>query len=448
MNSNSIVMIGTGYVGLVSGTCLAEFGFNVICVDSNEEKIKLLNEGVIPIYEPGLKELLDKNRLAKRITFTSNLIKAIECAETIFISVGTPPNEDGSADVTNILQAARDIAYGMDGYRLIVVKSTVPVGTTRKIKETMKNILNKRGKKIKFDVASNPEFLREGSAIRDFMHPDRIVIGTETEKAKDILKNIYNVLYLIDVPFVFTSIETAELIKYASNAFLATKISFINEIANLCDEINSYDQMNIDVHDVAKAMGLDGRIGKYFLHPGPGFGGSCLPKDTKALLRIGDTYGIKLKIVDALISVNENQPLILLSKIKRKMGNLRGRILAVLGLAYKQNTDDIRESPSIKLISLLANEGAIIRAYDPVVINKACIQFASKDKVIFCKDEYEAAKKVDAIVIATEWNQFRHLNLNVIRANMRGNLIFDFRNIYEPHEVRKLGFDYEGVGRK
>ena len=351
-NSKSITIIGTGYVGLVTGACLSEFGLNVICVDKDVSKIALLNNNIIPFYEPELKQLVEKNRAAQRLYFTSDIKEAIDTSTVIFIAVGTPPQEDGSADLNHVLTAAKSIAEYMNEYKLIVIKSTVPVGTCRQVKELISDVLKKRNLKVDFDIASNPEFLREGSAIRDFMHPDRIVIGYENERAKNILKDIYNVLYLIDVPFVFTNLETAEMIKYASNAFLATKISFINEIANLCDEVGA------DVHDVAKAMGMDGRIGKYFLHPGPGFGGSCLPKDTRALLDIGKKFGAEMRLIKAVIEINESQWRRLLEKMKSFLGDFQNKIVTVLGLSFKPNTDDIRESPSIKFISYLIQEGA------------------------------------------------------------------------------------------
>jgi len=441
-DSNNIAIIGTGYVGLVTGACLSEFGLNVICVDSDISKISLLNNNIIPFYEPELKQLVEKNRAAQRLSFTSDIKEAIDQSTVIFIAVGTPPQEDGSADLNYVLNAAKSIAVYMNEYKLIVIKSTVPVGTCRRVKELVLNILKERNVKIEFDIASNPEFLREGSAIRDFMHPDRIVIGFENERAKNILKDIYNVLYLIDVPFVFINLETAEMIKYASNAFLATKISFINEIANLCDEVGA------DVHDVAKAMGMDGRIGKYFLHPGPGFGGSCLPKDTKALLEMGNKLGIEMKLVKSVIEVNEMQWRKLLEKMRLILKDLKDKRIAVLGIAFKQNTDDIRESPAIKIINSLLNEGSYIVAYDPVANSKAIDLFHNNDQIKICNSEYEVAEGADALVILTEWNQFRHLDLKKIKSLMKNNFIFDFRNIYEPEEIKRLGFIYIGVGRK
>jgi len=441
-DSNNVAIIGTGYVGLVTGACLSEFGLNVICVDSDISKISLLNNNIIPFYEPELKQLVEKNRAAQRLSFTSDIKEAIDQSTVIFIAVGTPPQEDGSADLNYVLNATKSIADYMNEYKLIVIKSTVPVGTCRRVKELITNVLRERNVKVEFDVASNPEFLREGSAIRDFMYPDRIVIGFENERAKNILKDIYNVLYLIDVPFVFTNLETAEMIKYASNAFLATKISFINEIANLCDEVGA------DVHDVAKAMGMDGRIGKYFLHPGPGFGGSCLPKDTRALLDIGKNFGAEMRLIKAVIEINESQWKRLLEKMRSFLGEFQNKIITVLGLSFKPNTDDIRESPAIKFISHLLQEGAYVQVYDPVSIKNAAMLFSDKSRITFCADEYEAAQYADAIAILTEWNQFRHLDLNKIKTLMKDKYFFDYRNVYEPEDVKKCGFIYYGVGRK
>jgi len=455
---NTVSIIGTGYVGLVTGACLSEFGMQVTCMDVDEVKIANLKQGIIPIYEHGLDALVEKNYKAGRIQFTTDIKATVENSTTIFIAVGTPPREDGSADLQYVLAVAKAIAENMNSYKVIVDKSTVPVGTGQQVKKIIQDVLEQRGIDIDFDVVSNPEFLREGSAIRDFMHPDRIVIGSETEKAKNIMKNIYNVLYLIETPFVFTSIETAELIKYAANAFLATKITFINEIANLCDNIGA------DVHDVAKAMGLDGRISKYFLHPGPGYGGSCFPKDTKALVNIGKQYDVNMSLVDTVVMANENQKKHMVYKIERKMGNLNGKVFGILGLAFKPQTDDMRDAPSITIIKELLARGATVRVYDPVAMGNAkihgfediksidSIELANVSGVadipmIYCQDEYDAVEWVDAIVILTEWNQFRSLNLTKIEDVMRGNYFFDFRNIYDRKQLEALGFIYEGIGK-
>jgi UDPglucose 6-dehydrogenase len=453
---NTVSIIGTGYVGLVSGTCLSEFGMQVTCMDVDQDKIDRLKQGQIPIYEPGLDVLVEKNYKAGRIKFTTDIKEAVDNSTTIFIAVGTPPKEDGSADLQYVLAVARAIAENMNSYKVIVDKSTVPVGTGQKVKQVIKEVLEQRGLDIDFDVVSNPEFLREGSAVRDFMHPDRVVIGGESEKAKNIMRNIYNVLYLIDTPFVFTSIETAELIKYASNAFLATKITFINEIANLCDKIGA------DVHHVAKAMGLDGRIGKFFLHAGPGYGGSCFPKDTKALVNIAKEVDVNMSLVDAVVNANEKQKVYMVEKIARKMGDLKGKTFGVLGLAFKPETDDMREAPAITIIQELLANGATVRVYDPIAMENAK-KFAfdevastksselndSQHKVpmVYCNDEYDAAIGTDAMIIVTEWNQFRSLDLVKIKDLMHDNYFFDFRNVYDRNEVEELGFVYEGVGR-
>ncbi|AIF53690.1 nucleotide sugar dehydrogenase [Pelosinus sp. UFO1] len=455
---NTVSIIGTGYVGLVTGTCLSEFGMQVTCMDVDQGKINRLKQGEIPIYEPGLDSLVQKNYKAGRIKFTTDIKVTVEDSKTIFIAVGTPPQEDGSADLQYVLAVAKAIAENMNSYKVIVDKSTVPVGTGQKVKKVIQEVLDQRGVDIDFDVVSNPEFLREGSAVRDFMHPDRIVIGSESETAKNVMKNIYNVLYLIETPFVFTSIETAELIKYAANAFLATKITFINEIANLCDIIGA------DVHDVAKAMGLDGRISKYFLHPGPGYGGSCFPKDTKALVNIGQQYDVNMSLVDTVVTANENQKKHMVYKIERKMGNLDGKVFGILGLAFKPQTDDMRDAPSITIIKELLAKGATVRVYDPVAMENAKVHGFEDIKsiesiellkmlgvinvpIIYCQDEYDAVDGVDAIVILTEWNQFRSLNLTKIEDLMQGNYFFDFRNIYDRKQLEELGFIYEGVGK-
>jgi UDPglucose 6-dehydrogenase len=364
----------------------------------------------------------------------------------IFIAVGTPSGEDGSVDMKHVLAAAESIAQHMTDYKTIINKSTVPVGTGRRIKKLVREILDRRGLKgVEFDVVSNPEFLREGSAVRDFMHPDRVVIGSENEKAANLMRDIYNVLYLIDTPFIFTTLETAEIIKYASNAFLATKITFINEIANLCDATGA------DVHAIAKAMGLDGRIGKYFLHPGPGFGGSCLPKDTQGLVKIGQEHGVGMRITQAVIEANEFQKRHMVEKIEAGLGGLGGKTIAILGLAFKPETDDMRAAPSIPIIQGLVAKGSRVRAYDPAAMENAkggvFASLVGTEGFIFCTDEYEAADGADAVVILTEWNQFRHLDLPRLRELMSGRHFFDFRNVYEPEDLASLGFTYSGVGR-
>ncbi|HOW84912.1 MAG TPA: UDP-glucose/GDP-mannose dehydrogenase family protein [Candidatus Aminicenantes bacterium] len=439
---NTISVIGTGYVGLVTGTCLSEFGLNVVCMDTDAAKIRDLEQGRVPIFEPGLPALIAKNVAAGRLRFTTDMAAAVSAAPVIFLAVPTPPGEDGSADLQHVLAAADAIARHMTEYKVIVNKSTVPIGTGRRVREVVRAGLDRRGAGLDFDVVSNPEFLREGSAIRDFMHPDRIVIGSDNAKSREILREIYNVLYLIDTPFIFTSLETAELVKYASNAFLATKIAFINEVANLCDAVRA------DVRDIARAMGMDGRIGKYFLHPGPGFGGSCFPKDTKALVKIGQEHGVSMSIVDSVVRANEFQRHRMVMKIEAGLAGLEGKVVGVLGLAFKQGTDDVRESSSIPIIRELAAGGAAVRVYDPQAMDNARkLALAGLDALTYCADEYDAAAGADALVILTEWNQFRHLDLARIARAMRGRRFFDLRNLYEPDEVAGSGLIYEGLGR-
>lgn len=439
--NNNISVIGTGYVGLVSGACLSEFGMNVICMDKDADKIEKLKKGEIPIYEPGLHEIVKKNVDSGRLSFTTDFKSAVVNSQVIFIAVGTPALEDGSADLQYVLSAAEEIADYMDDYKIIVDKSTVPVGTGKKVKRKISEVLNKRGVNYEFDVVSNPEFLREGAAVKDFTHPDRVVLGVQSKKAEEIMKQIYKVLYLISVPFVITNLETAEMIKYASNAFLATKISFINEMANICENIGA------DVHHVAKAMGLDGRIGSKFLHPGPGYGGSCFPKDTQALARIARQFGSKSEIIETVIKVNENQKERMIEKIKGKIGSVKNKRIALLGLAFKPETDDLRESPALYIAKRLIEEGAEVNAYDPIAMEN-CMTLYPELKINYCKNEYEACERVDIVVLATEWNQFRSLNLTKIIKNMSKSIFIDLRNVYDPEQMKELGFEYEGVGRK
>jgi len=431
-----ISVIGTGYVGLVTGVCFAEFGLNVTCVDKDEKKIKLLKKGVVPFYEPGVEEMLQGNLKAGRIHFTTNIADAVESSLVIFIAVGTPPRGDGSADMRYVEEVAKEIATHIKSYKVIVTKSTVPVGTGERLQEIISRNLKE---KVDFDIVSNPEFLREGSGIEDFMRPNRVVIGASSDQAIAIMKDLYRPLYLIETPFVITDVKTAELIKYASNAFLATKISFINEIANLCEAVGA------DVQTVAKAMGLDRRIGPKFLHAGPGYGGSCFPKDTLALLQIAKSNNIELQIVEATVKVNRQQKERMVNKIKSEMGKLKGKTICILGLSFKPNTNDMREAPSIYIIEKLLKAGAKIKAFDPAAMQDAKKLFP---RITYCKDTYDAIKGADAIVIVTEWNQFRNLDFNRIRKLVRGDLFFDLRNIYEPDKVRKMGFRYYSVGRQ
>jgi UDPglucose 6-dehydrogenase len=430
-----IAVIGTGYVGLVSGACFAELGNYVTCVDSDAAKIEMIKQGSMPIYEPGLDALVAKNVQQGRLEFTTDLALAVERSLVVMLAVGTPPADDGSADMSQIEAVAREIARAICSYKVIVTKSTVPVGAA----EYIKNIIeDNKQTNCRFSVASNPEFLREGAAINDFMRPDRIVLGCADEEAAEILKDLYRPLYLIETPFVVTTPESAEMIKYASNAFLATKISFINEIANLCDMLGA------DVHDVVKGMGMDKRIGSKFLHPGPGFGGSCFPKDVKALAALGRRAGYEMKITGAVLEVNHQQTASVINRIRRVVPDLQGRTIALLGLSFKPETDDMREAPSLRIISDLLSAGARVRVYDPVAMEAASRLVPN---VEYCEDEYDAAAGSDALVVVTEWNQFRSLDLAKISSVMREKNIVDLRNIYEPEAVREAGFGYVAMGR-
>jgi UDPglucose 6-dehydrogenase len=431
----NICVIGTGYVGLVTGVCLAEFGMNLICVDSDRDKIEFLKEGKVPIYEPGLEDLMKKNAKEGRLRFSTSVSEGVASSLVIFIAVGTPSRDDGSADLSAVEGVAREIAEHMDGYKVVVVKSTVPVGTCRRLK---KLIQDHQARPTPFDIVSNPEFQREGSAVEDFLRPDRVTIGAESEQAVAILKDIYSALYLIETPLVITSLETAEMIKYAANAFLATKVTFINEIANLCEYAGA------DVHHVAKAMGLDGRIGKKFLHPGPGYGGSCFPKDTRALAQMGHEKGYPLKLLRSVIEVNEEQRQRMVQKISLKVGDLKGKVIGVLGLAFKPNTDDIRESSAVTIIEGLLEKGARVKAFDPAAMDEARRVLPG---IAYGKDAYDVAEGCDALVLVTEWNQFRRLDLQRIKSLLRKPVFIDLRNVYEPDQMKQLGFDYDCVGR-
>ncbi len=430
-----IAVIGTGYVGLVTGACFAEFGVDVTCVDIDSKKIARLSAGEMPIYEPGLEQLVTKNMQSGRLRFTTEIKQAVEQALVIFLAVGTPPQSDGSPDLSFVEAAARSVAEHMNGYKVIVTKSTVPIGTGEYLR---KLIREQQKSRLNFGIVSNPEFLREGAAINDFMRPDRVVLGSRDEEAIAIMRDLYRPLYLMEAPFVLTSLEAAELTKYAANAFLATKISFINEIANLCESIGC------DVHDVAKAIGMDRRIGSKFLHPGPGFGGSCFPKDTQALASVAREFGRDSMIVDAVIEVNRRQRQAMVPKIEKLVGDLQGKTVAILGLAFKPETNDMREAPAIDIISELLKHGAIVRAYDPVSMKESADVLP---EVTYLADEYEAVTNADALVFVTEWNQFRALDMRRIRDLMKTPKIADLRNIYEPADMRELGFEYIGVGR-
>lgn len=428
-----ISVIGSGYVGLVTGVCLAEIGYNVLCVDSDKEKIKKLQNGVVPIYEPGLKELIVKNKKAGRLSFSTSTKKAVENSEIIFIAVHTPPKENGEADLYYVELVARQIAQLINRYKVIVSKSTMPVETGKKIKETVKTYCSKD---IDFDVVSNPEFLKEGSAIEDFLHPQRIVVGVESKRAEKIMRQLYKP---IKAPLIVTNIETAEIIKHSCNAFLATKISFINAVANLCEKAGA------DIEEVAQAMGLDKRIGKSFLKAGIGYGGSCFPKDIDAFVHIAAQSGYNFEMLKAAQKINQIQKEGFVRKIKKTLWNLKGKKIGVLGLAFKPDTDDIRNAPSIDIISILVKEGAIIKAYDPVAMEKARQIF--KNKITYCSNLYEAAKGSDALIILTEWDEFKKMDLEKIKGSLKMKIIIDGRNIFEPKKMSKLGFKYISIGR-
>ena len=432
-----ISVVGTGYVGLVSGACFAEFGWDVTCIDKSAERIESLKQGIIPIYEPGLDELVLRNVKAGRLSFSLDYAPYVENSDAVFIAVGTPSRRgDGHADLTYVYAAAQEIAAHLSGYTVVVDKSTVPVGTAREVAD----IIRRANPKADFDIASNPEFLREGSAIGDFMRPDRVVIGVESERAKAVLKELYRPLYLLETPMVITNLETAELIKYASNAFLAAKISFINEISVLCEKTGA------DIKAISKGMGLDKRIGSKFLHAGPGYGGSCFPKDVAALIRIFRDNGVEPRILEAVTEVNQNQKLRMAEKIKDLLGqDLTQKIIAVLGLTFKPETDDMREAPSLVIVPELAAAGAHIKACDPQGVKEARKLLPAG--VEYMDSPYDAAKDADAVIILTEWNQFRVLDIQRIKKAMRGNLFADFRNIYDRDLLEKAGFTYIAVGR-
>jgi len=429
-------MIGTGYVGLVSAACFSEFGFNVTCVDKVTEKIEGLIAGKIPIFEPGLDDLVKNNSLAGRLDFTTDIHKAVEQADIVMLAVGTPSRRgDGHADLSFIWQAAEEIGAAIKGYTIIVTKSTVPVGTGQKIK----NIIKKIQPNADFEVASNPEFLREGSAISDFMRPDRVVVGVETERARDLLASLYRPLFLLETPIIFTSLQSAELIKYAANTFLATKITFINEIANLCESVGA------DVQDVAKAIGLDGRIGGKFLHAGPGFGGSCFPKDSRAFVRIAEENGVPSRIVKAVVDANEERKESMADRVILACnGDINNKIIAILGVTFKPNTDDIRESPSLSIIPALLHQGANVRVYDPEGEDEAKSVI---NGVSWHETAYEAMENADILAIITEWNEFRALDLVRVKGLLAQPVVVDYRNIYNPQEMAKNGFYYYSIGR-
>jgi len=443
----NICIVGSGYVGLVTGACLADFGLQVTCVDNNQAKIETILSGKIPFFEPGLDAVVIRNMSYKRLSFSTDLASTVKDSDVIFIAVGTPQDEDGSADLSYVHEVAREIGASINGYKVIVNKSTVPIGTGAAVKQIIAEELAKRAalgeniEKIEYDIVSNPEFLREGSAVYDFTHPDRVVIGSESARALKTMKQVYKVLYLNETPFVETNVETAEMIKYAANSFLAMKIAFINEIANLCDKVGA------NIQQVANAIGKDGRISPKFLHPGPGYGGSCFPKDTNALASIGRKYDSPVSLIETTIKANKFQKEFSAKKIIDKLEGVSGKTLAILGLAFKQNTDDMRDAPAITILKILADAGATFRVYDPVAMEEAKKVFLPiSDKIVFCANEYDAAQGADALVILTEWNQFRNLNFSQLQTALKSPILFDFRNIYKRVDVEEQGFVFYAVG--
>ena len=431
-----IAVIGTGYVGLVSGACFSEFGLDVVCVDRNAAKIAGLKAGKIPIFEPGLEALVENNVRAGRLSFSTDIKVSVKGADAVFIAVGTPSRRgDGHADLSHVHEAAREIAEAIDHYTVVVTKSTVPVGTGREVAR----IIRETRPSADFDVASNPEFLREGSAIGDFMRPDRVVIGADSDLAREVIRRLYRPLYLIETPVVFTSIETAELIKYAANTFLATKITFINEIADLCEKVGA------DVNDVARGIGLDGRIGRKFLHAGPGYGGSCFPKDTLALVKTAQDCGAPLKIVETVVAVNDARKQAMAQRVVAALGgSVKGKTVAALGLTFKPNTDDMRDSPSLGILPALQKAGANVRAFDPEGMAEARKLMPD---LTYCRDAYDCMTGADALVIITEWNEFRALDLARVKSLLRQPILIDLRNVYNPVEMAEAGFRYSSIGR-
>ena len=435
-----IAVIGTGYVGLVSGTCFSELGVRVSCLDIDQKKIDNLNKGILPIWEPGLKDMVDDNMRKGLLSFTSDYAEALKDAEAAFICVGTPPDEDGSADLQYVLAVAREIGRNISDYIVVVTKSTVPIGTSEKVRKAVADEIAERKVDIKFDVASNPEFLKEGSAVADFMKPDRVVVGVDSEEAKELMTRLYRPMLLNNFRVIFTDIPSAEMIKYAANSMLATRISFMNDLANLCELVGA------DINMVRKGIGSDTRIGSKFLYPGCGYGGSCFPKDVKALIKSASDYDYSLEILKSVENVNNRQKEILFNKVYKYFdGNLKGKKIAMWGLAFKPNTDDMREAPSLILAEKFTSMGAKIFAYDPVAMDEAKRRLG--DKITFCKSPYEATENADALLLVTEWSEFRVLDYKLLE-KMKQKLIFDGRNIYDPAEVRKYGFQYFGIGRK
>ncbi len=435
----NIAIVGTGYVGLVSGTCFAEMGVNVTCIDVNRQKIEQLEKGVIPIYEPGLEELVHKNVNAGRLHFGTDLAAVLDRVEVVFSAVGTPPDEDGSADLKYVLEVARTVGQNMKDYLVVVTKSTVPVGTAKKVRHAIQEELDKRGLQLEFDVASNPEFLKEGAAVDDFMRPDRVVVGVESDRAREIMKRLYRPFMLTNDRMLFTDIPSAEMIKYAANSMLATRISFMNDIANLCELVGA------NVNMVRKGIGSDSRIGAKFLYPGCGYGGSCFPKDVKALIKTAEQNGYEMRVLKAVEEVNDKQKRVLFDKLARHLGGeLSGKVVALWGLAFKPETDDMREAPSLVLIDLLLEAGCRVKVYDPVAMEECRRRIG--DRVEYCRDKYEAAVDAEALLLVTEWKEFRVPSWEVLKKAMRGRVVIDGRNIYDREEMKRNDFEYECIG--
>jgi len=439
----NLAVIGSGYVGLVTGTCFAEMGSNVICVDNNEEKIRMLKQGKIPIYEPGLEEMLVRNSKEGRLSFTTDLKHAVESSLLCFIAVGTPPDEDGSADLSHVLTVAKDIASYMNDYKIVIDKSTVPIGTADLVRDEITKVLKERNLNLEFDVVSNPEFLKEGNALEDFMKPDRIIVGTDNIRVAELMKVLYSPFNRSNDRVLTMSIRSAEMTKYAANAMLATKISFINEIARLCELTGA------DISEVRQGIGSDSRIGYKFIYPGVGYGGSCFPKDVKALIKIGKNNHLNLKILQSVEDVNERQKMILVDKVKQHFGeDLRGKTFAIWGLAFKPQTDDMREAPSRVIIEALLKSGAKVKTYDPIALEEAKRIFHGKEEIEYYKDDYEVLENADALLLITEWHQFRYPDFAKIKLLLKEPVIFDGRNQYDPSNMKELGFTYYSIGRK
>ena len=436
----NVGIVGTGYVGLVTGACFSEMGMNVTCIDIDSRKIEMLKAGEIPIYEPGLKEMVLKNSRKGRLHFETDLSAVLDSFSVVFVAVGTPPGEDGSADLSHVLEVASQFGRNIKKYTLLVVKSTVPVGTSRKVRQRVEEELERRGERIEFDVASNPEFLKEGAAIKDFMSPDRVVVGVSSEKARHIMEKIYKPFQMSNYRIIFMDIMSAEMTKYASNSMLATRISFMNEIARLCEITGA------DVQKVRAGMAADTRIGSKFLYPGCGYGGSCFPKDVKALIRTGRDNGYKMKIISAVEEVNEQQKKIVFAKLKKGLGTLKGKTVALWGLSFKPETDDMREAPSVVTAELLLEAGATVKVYDPIAMEE-CKRRYLGDRVVYAKDIYDCVQDADAVALVTEWKEFRVPAWDRIRKAMKGNVVVDGRDIYTPSEIQSLGFDYYSIGR-